>query len=233
MTKAKQNTRRRHGEGSIAFDAKRQLYVAQITRDGKRHTVSAKLERDCMKKLDALKADLRRGAVITKQVGLTVGDILDHWISVSLPNDEFSDDRAPGTLTNQRAYVRRLKSVIGHRPIAKLTVDDIEQAYRTIMLRSDRPTVKGKKPTPTRVNYLVVIRSALVRAVKDAERRRVVSDTVVRIVEAAQIPRSLAAAPGERRALTIDEMRALLEATSAHRLHASVHHRAVDWSATW
>ena len=60
------------------------------------------------------------------------------------------------------------------------------------------------------------------RAVADGVRRRVVSDSVLRIVDGAHLPIDVCAEKGERIALTPDEMRTLIESSKSHRLHAAV-----------
>jgi integrase len=201
----------------MRYDATRDLWVAQVTIGGKRKTVARKTQRDCQTELDKIISAMRAGEVVTRRVGLTVADVLDHWLTVSLPNEIAVSGKgdAPGTLINHGAYVRRLTAVMGKRPVAKLTVDDVERAYAVIAKGSDK---KPRKAVGD--DYLRRMRVTLLRAMKDARRRRVVSDDVVRVVSDAMIPAALTAAKGERRALTADEMRSLLTASEPRRLHA-------------
>jgi integrase len=220
MPKTKKDTRARHGQGSMRHDASRDLWVAQITINGQRKTVARKTQRDCQTELDKLIQTMRAGEVVTRRKGLTVADILNHWLTQSLPNEVANKGKggAPATRVQQSAIVRRLVEVIGERPVAKLTVDQIERGYEVIATRSDQP-----KPKPISRDYLGRFQDVLLRAMRDAERRRVVSRAVVHVVADAQLPLAKAspAKQGEtRRALTADEMRRLLAASEPHRLHA-------------
>ena len=217
MTAKKTAGRARHGQGSMRYDATRDLWVAQVTVGGKRKTVARKSQRDCQTELDKIISAMRAGEVVTRRVGLTVADILNHWLTVSLPNEIAVSGKgdAPGTVINHGAYVRRLTAVIGTRPVAKLTVDEVERAYAVIATGSDKKTPKAVGD-----DYLRRMRVTLLRAMKDARRRRVISDDVVRVVSDAMIPAALTAPKGERRALTADEMRRLLTASEPRRLHA-------------
>jgi len=201
----------------MRHDATRDLWVAQITINGQRKTVARKTQRDCQSELDKLIQTMRAGEVVTRRVGLTVADILNHWLTQSLPNEVANRGKggAPGTLIQHSACVRRLIEVIGKRQVAKLTVDQIEQGYAVIATGSDKP-----KPKQVTDDYLRRMRVVLLRAMRDAERRRVVSRAVVHVVADAVLPLSLTAPKGERRALTADEMRRLLAASETHRLHA-------------
>jgi integrase len=64
------------------------------------------------------------------------------------------------------------------------------------------------------------MQGTLRRAVKDGVRRRVLSDSVLQVVDAAQLPLAHAAPKGERIALTPEEMKALIDAAKTHRLYA-------------
>lgn len=209
--------RRRKGEGSIHYDAKRGLYVARITIDGQLKTVAAKREGDCIRKLDALKAAMRRGDVITKRVGLTVADVLDHWLKNGMRNDPRI--KAPGTQLIHAANVTRWKGLIGQRPAAKLTVDDVETAYRAIAGGTDQ-RVGDLDRRPAGVTHQQRMGDTLRKAVRDGVRRKVLAQSVADVVVAAQIERDQAAPKGERRALTVAEMRTLIDASKSHRLHA-------------
>lgn len=214
---AKKKARARHGQGSMRHDTARGLWVAQITVNGVRKTVARKSQKDCQVELDKLILAMRTGEVVTSRVGLTVADILNHWLTQSLLNEVAKRGKggAPGTLVRQSACVRRLIEVIGKRPVAKLTVADIERGYAVIATGSDKATPKAIGD-----DYLGRMRVVLLRAMKDAARRGVVSRAVVHTVADAQVPTSLTATKGERRALTADEMRRLLKASGPHRLHA-------------
>lgn len=219
MTAKKKNTRARHGQGSMRHDATRDMWVAQVTINGVRKTVARKTQKQCQTELDKLIQTMRAGDVVTRRVGLTVADILNHWLTQSLPNEVANKGKggAPATRVQQSAIVRRLIHVIGDRPVAKLTVDQIEKAYEVIATRSDQP-----KPKPISDDYLGRFQDVLLRAMRDAERRRVVSRAVVHVVNDAQLPLALStsADADKRRALTADEMRRLLAASEPHRLHA-------------
>jgi integrase len=112
-----------------------------------------------------------------------------------------------------------VNEVLGSKSIARLTVDDVEQAYKTIALGSDKRE-DGKPRKPAGVAYLRRMRFVLVSAVEDGIRRGVLSDSIGRVVSNANLPRAFAAPKGERRAMTSDEMRSLVEASKTHRLHA-------------
>ena len=52
--------RRRRGTGSLRFDAKRGLYIAQITINGKRKSIARKTEAACVRALDEAAAEMRK-----------------------------------------------------------------------------------------------------------------------------------------------------------------------------
>lgn len=213
--------RRRKGEGSIHFDKPRGIWIGRVTLNGQAKSVNARTQAECVTKLDDLKRELRRGDVVTKRTGLTVADVLDHWLRNTLPNQLREGGRkpAPGTLLKQEAYVRRLTSLIGDRPIARLTVDNLEAAYTSVALGLDARD--GNLPRrPAGLAHLERLQATLRQAVAAGVRRRVLSDSVRRVVEDAQLPRQHAAAKGERIALTPDEMQRLLKSTATRRLHA-------------
>lgn len=207
----------RNGQGSMRFYPERGLWVAQVTIGGKRKQVAAKTQGDCQRKLDEAVYALRHGVVITRRVGLTMGDVLDHWLTTSLPNDP--KVKAPGTRLMHASNARRWKGLIGPRPAASLTVDDVERAYKAVALGTDKRDGKISRK-PSGVKHLQRMGDTLRKAVADGVRRGVLNESVAKVVTTAQVPTGIAAPKGERRALTVDEMRRLLDASSTHRLHA-------------
>lgn len=217
MTKKQTAGRARNGAGSMRFDDKRGLWVAQITIGGKRKQVAAKSQRDCQMKLDATRMAMRQGDVITRRTGLTMGDVINHWLTVSMLSDKRV--KQPGTRLIHGSNGRRWIGLLGSRPAANLTVDDVERAYTAIALGTDKRD--GNLPRkPSGVAHLQRMSDTLRKAVADGVRRKVLNPSVAQVVADAQVPTGLAAPKGERRALTSDEMRKLIDASSTHRLHA-------------
>lgn len=195
--------RRRRGEGSIQWVESKGLYVGQITINGKRKAVARKTEGECVVALQKVAAQLRTGKTITPQTGLTVRDLIEHYLANEFRN--FQKSGEPGTARNHRFRLLRWVVLLGPRPAAKLTVDDIERAYKSIALGLDCDA-NGKRRKPAGVMHVKGMRTALGYVFDDAETRGVVADDFRRVLDRARLPIADVKPAGERTNLEPDEM---------------------------
>jgi integrase len=101
--------------------------------------------------LAELVADVeRKGAPVSG--GTTVGELLDRWLEFVTPN------REPGTVRGYATVVRRIKSVLGHVKVSKLTPQQLDRAYRDWL-------AGGLSPTTVHHTH-VVLGTALHQAVR-------------------------------------------------------------------
>src|SRR3712207_1028429 len=85
--------KRADGEGSIRYSEKKKLWLARLMvghrLDGRPdiREVSAKSQKECRSKLDALKGQAANGTLMSGDTaGLTVGTFLDRWLATVKPN---------------------------------------------------------------------------------------------------------------------------------------------------
>ncbi len=196
--------RRPRGEGSIYWDENRQRFIAEITIGytpaGKRivRKGSGKTETAARAKLKELVRDHDDGLAIAPP-NFTVGDAVTDWLAFGLN----------GRSTNTRSNYRNLAEThiigqIGARKLRDLNASDVERwlANRAKLLSN---------------RTLRLLHSILNRALKRAMAR----DKVKRnVVELCDVPSGLS---GRRsKSLTLDQAKAVLEASEQSRLHAYI-----------
>ncbi len=133
---------------------------------------------------------------------MTVGVWLEHWLATVVPGRASS----PNTLTNYRAVVRhQLKPALGKVVLAKLNP---EQVDRFLASRAEAGFSRS---------YVARMRAVLTDALRHAERRGLVHRNAGAL---SVMPKT--GEPSERRSLTADEARSLIEAARPERLSALV-----------
>jgi integrase len=151
--------KRADGEGSIKYRADKQLWVARLMvgrrPDGKPdlRDVTAKTQKACREKLDALKAQTRNGTLPSAAVtGLTVEAFLHRWLATVKPGVRES------THCLYSGYVRKhFVPSLGNKRLVKLTHDDV-QAF--LNAKRDEKRLRGKSEkslAPRTLHHLYVV----------------------------------------------------------------------------
>jgi integrase len=198
----RKNARRAYGDGSIYYDCGRDRWVGvvELGRDGagrrRRSKVTGHTEAEAIRRVRRLRGELDAGQVGFDK-NLTLGAWLDHWLVHVV---EARVD-SPNTVENYRWALSHVRPSLGARRLAKLTVEDVERllASKSAMSR----------------NSVARIRRVLADALRSAERREYVARNVAALAE---LPRCKP--PGERRSLTAEEARLMLDAAAHERLGA-------------
>lgn len=196
--------RRAVGEGSIYFDKDKDRWVGAIYVDGRRRKVVAATKTEARKRLDAL----RRGVAAGEQVGdgnLTVGAALERWQQRALAGSK----AAPATKETYAWCCARLDDELGRKRLRTLRPEDVETAFDRMARGDDQHRPMGRAA-------LVKVRSVLGQVLDWSMRRGYVARNVARVSELT--PDAKETKP--RRALDVDEARALLGALAEHRLGA-------------
>jgi integrase len=193
--------RRAHGEGSV-YEQRPGVWAAVVDLgwiDGKRKRkhVYAKTEADAVRKRD----DLRR------QLGLGVDlaappRTLEAWLLERLRDIKAHDGTRPSTLTRYRlAVTKHLIPGLGQAKLDKLTPREVQRFLAGL---------KGRLSPASVIKVHAVLRVAL----SDAERMDLVPRNVAKAAKPPALGRQ------ERRALTAEEARALLNALTEERLES-------------
>ncbi len=175
-----------------------QLFVTESTTGRRRRrTLYGKSREDVEEKLRTLVDLERRGEPIAPN-SLTLAAYLEEWL-----NTVVSVRVRPNTLAGYRYHVDRyLKSGIGRRPLGSLTA-------REVRVYLDK--LRGEGVGTRTVQY---VHSTLRAALEDAVREEIIGKNVAKLVRVPRPPKQ------DRAPLTLDEVKALLQATREHRLHA-------------
>jgi hypothetical protein len=129
-TPAERNAKKRtDGEGSIRWSEAKRLWIGRVMvgrrLDGKPDVreVSAKTQKLCRERLDALKLQAANGSLSSSEAaGLTVAAFLDRWLTM------VEDSRRVATVLRYRGYVTSyFKPALGTKRLSKQTHDDIQQ----------------------------------------------------------------------------------------------------------
>jgi integrase len=193
--------RRAKGEGAV-FQREDGRWVAELDLgwiEGKRRRkrVYGRTQREARDKLTELRRAAERGQNLAAKPQ-TLAEWLDHWLA----EIKAHDGTRPSTLRRYEEVVRNhLVPVLGKVRLDKLAPLDVER-----LLAARRATVSPAT--------LVKIHAVLRVALADAERRDLVPRNVARAVKAPTL------AERERRALTIEEGRALLKLAEGDRFEA-------------
>src|SRR5581483_8991299 len=172
MDETKRRARKRaDGEGTIRYSEKKGLWLARLMvgqrLDGKPdiREVSAKSQKACRQKLDALKAQMANGTLPSdKAAGLTVSAFLDRWLAAVKPNIRQSTHQR-----YERFVVHHFKPALGAKRLSKLTHADIEDFLNAKRVESKR---RGRRKTestlaPRTIRHLyVVLNTALTWAIR-------------------------------------------------------------------
>lgn len=190
--------RRAKGEGSVFTRKDGRVVGEWDDANGKtRYMTSTRMSKAEMSKAVRKKLQDRDEGIAAHSEGLTVEKYMDRWLEAIRGNVR------PGTFKPYEAIVRlHIKPTLGTTKLDKLNAMQLEKLYRQKL---------DAGLSPRRVRYIhVTIRKAL----KDAVRLQLLARNVA---DAAIPPRQV---KSEIEPLTQDEMRTLLEASKADKLHA-------------
>ena len=183
--------RSRKGGGTVFWDEGRGCYTGQLSHydaagNRKRPKVHSATKAECWKKLDDLRAELKKtGSVAPRD--LTVGDLINDLL-VHPP----ADWKSPLTLINRRNYAARITMALGKVKVARLTVAQVERFL------ADAAAEGLSADTMRR------LRSTLRLAIRRAERDGKATRNVAALAEIPAAPRR------QSRSMNLDQIRALL-----------------------
>jgi integrase len=161
--------KRADGEGSLRWSETKKLWIGRVMvgrrPDGKPdiREVTAKSQKACREKLDAVRAQATSGTLASSDVaGLTVAAFLDRWLTTVKPNLRDS------TYTRYKGYTEtHFKPSLGTRRLAKLTHDDVQAMLNAKRDETRQHGKKVKKLAPRTIHHMyVVLGTALNWAVK-------------------------------------------------------------------
>jgi len=184
--------RRGHNEGGIrkrSVDGRWEGAIDLGWIDGKRRRkfVYGSTRAEVVEKLRQRRAALASGLPMVDE-RLTVEKWLEHWLDNVLPGSVKET-----TAANYSNLARlHLIPALGKRRLARLDVRHVEELLATMAREDYKP------------NTIRLVRSVLRRSIGHAERQGLVVRNVAALAQGPRIPR------GQARALTIDEVRALL-----------------------
>jgi integrase len=194
--------RRGHGEDTIYFAADKNRYIGAVSvgfgPDGKRlrRKVSGKTKQEVRDKLRALHKELDAG--LHSSAGYTVRAAVEDWLEHGLSG------RSARTIQLYRDGVRPLTDRLGARSLSKLSAADVRSALASL---------SGQLSSRS----LQIAHNCLVRAIHHAEADDLVGRNVAALV------RPPAGRQGRlSKALSVEQARALLDASEPYRLHAYV-----------
>ena len=116
--RAREQERRRAGEGSVTWDESVQRWIGRLPRDeqGRRPKVSGRTKREAERKLERKLAEAEQGIIGAGR--MTVGQFLEQWVRDTL----MPSDRAKATKDKHEIAVRvHLVPGLGRVKLAKLT----------------------------------------------------------------------------------------------------------------
>jgi integrase len=190
--------RRGHGERSI-YQRKDGRWAASLELgwvDGrrKRKTVYGKTRREVSTRLDEARRADAEGRPLPGD-RQTLGSFLDWWIR----------DHVPGrvgarTLPSYAQKVKHIKRLLGHVPLLKLTSTQIESAFNQLV-------AEGHSPGGVRA-----IRAVFRTAIREAERKGMVSRNVVALADGPKVRRR------DKDPFTVNEVHAIRSKMEADRL---------------
>lgn len=198
MAKAKSG-KRANNEGSL-FELADGRWRAQVSIGGGKYATRTRATQEAaLAALKELNAEQSTGVVTSG--ALTVGDIIDMWLTRDLPDEQWSD----GEKYSARNECRHWKDAIGSMKVARVGALHIEDAMRKMRKRNGKPY---SRETLTK-------RRAFLGQVWDAAIRRKIV-TPYNPVRIARLPGDAVA--GKRRdALTAEQARLLIRHTSTRR----------------
>jgi integrase len=193
--------KRASGEGTLVYDEKRDLWMGRVSAsiDPKRRAVYAKTQGRAREKLRRAAREAERG-LVTLRENSRLGDYLDQWLSVVRSRVE--DGRlAVSTAAGYERDVRRhIVPSIGRVPLRKLTPAQVEAMFGAMRSQGLAPKT------------IMHVRGTLSRAMRDAQRDRLVETNVVRLVDPPRLPRR------DPSAFSVEEFRRIAAVCSDDRL---------------
>ena len=193
--------RSERGRGSLFFDEERERWVVMKslpkTVDGKRR----RLKRTFKTKAEAMSFSTEGCAQQSKQIDLTVSDLLDVWHE-RLSRRAETGSLAPKTLARYSNAATHLRSSLGSYPASDVSVDDVER-----FLSKQTHIYSG--------SYVALQRNALDQAYRWAQRNRLLTWNPAQLSTS---PTQLNYKQGT--VLTAPQAQTLLETTKGDRLHA-------------
>ncbi|MBV9484796.1 MAG: site-specific integrase [Frankiaceae bacterium] len=197
--------RRQHGEGSLFYSeaAGRWIGFVDLGRDGagkrRRAKVTGRTKAEARAKLSAALRKVEDGVPVGDQ-RTTVADLLESWLA----NPPAQAESGNTIAVYEWAINKHLIPALGHKRLRDLTPDDVES-----MLAAKAADGMAKAS-------LARIRSVLVRALRQAERRGAIARNVAELVD------TPAGSVRKSRSLTVEQAAALLEAAKGDRLEAAI-----------
>lgn len=200
MTKT---TKAENGAGSV-FELPNGKWRAVIRGlDGKKIARVRDTENMAKRALKVLIAerDSKASSGVIAPDSLTVGDVIDSWCAIDLPNR----NRAPATVLTYEARATAIKAQIGQMKVSAIRVRDLDAAW-------ERMSDGGRQTKAT----LTKARQVLAMSIDFAIRREEMAKNLARSIT---IPRS--ARPAKvTHAMTEDQARTFLAAVDGHRWEA-------------
>lgn len=195
------------GDGYVTAkpDAKGYLF-GQVTVDGRRFSARGRSKTEVKAKLAKLKAEAITGTGRSQGDNrMTVGKLVDLFLEREVPNLTHNGaPLAPRTLDSYDQAGAVIKAELGKKRLVALDVDHVEKMLDRLAAREQRPMGKAS---------LTKLLTKLSQMLDFAMRRKYVGTNVARL---ARITPSAAPAR-ERRSLTSDQARALLDALRTER----------------
>jgi integrase len=189
----------RYGEGSVFFDAKRDLWVGQVYwGPGNRPKVTSRSKSEMLKKLRALQADKDEGRTAPTR-SMTVDAWLDHWLTNVLPRQVEEDT----VVTYTRWAKDYLRPHLGPISLRDLSAEDVEAMMTTL-------EAQGLSARTVRSARGLLYQALEVAERRDKVRRNVVAQTRGPKLGGARIDDSLSA----------DDASAVLKILRDDRLYA-------------
>ena len=204
-TRTRKPRKRGDGEGSLYFDAAAQLWRASLMvgkrADGRpdRRKVSARTQELCLERLDALKAEKRKGILPDKAAADTLDVFLERWLAAKAGTVRERVHTRYGQLLR-----KHVTPALGKTRLPALRPDALQRLYASKLAGG---------LAPRSVHH---IHSVLHNALEDAVRWGHVGRNVTDVVEPPAVPEPQLRWP------TSDELARLLGETAARndRLHA-------------
>ena len=208
------DNKRGNGEGSVYQEGAKRArvlgtecdgrWVAQIVIDGKLRRSFHPTEAKAKTGLRSMQSAAATGVGVADG-NLTVTDVLTRWQTRVLAGRNSS----PKTIETYNWCIERIKDEIGSRRVRSLDVDAVEAAL-------DRMAAGDKDHPALGKASLIKVRSVLGQAFDFALKRQWVTRNVVRLAELTPDAKR----PKERRALTAEQAKKLLEQLRGDRLEA-------------
>ncbi len=198
--------KRSHNQGSVFQETSTGRWIAEVSsgydETGKRRRIRRKTrtKTEALQKLKEIQRQVDDG-VPTGRAAMTISELVDFYLDTVV----MSKDPSPNTVDNYRWSYSHIKPALGRKKLTALTAIDVE---RFLVHRRDNADLSK--------NSLQRLKSHLASAIEEAERRDWIHRNVARI---ARVPQSHTK---QRRSLTPDQARQLLDTANGHRLEAAI-----------